>query len=255
MGRPLVLLSNDDGVHALGLLALRDALLEIADVITVAPEREQSAASHALSLHRPLRYSETSPAVFAVDGTPADCVYVALFAQTRFLPRRPDMVVSGLNNGLNLGSDVHYSGTVAAAREASLRGIRSIAFSADLKADVAAAARLSRRIVTAVLEDSNQSPMLLNVNFPAATSWTVKATRLGTRIYRDGVEIRQDPRGREYLWLGGPPGVTHDSDEDTDTAAFDQGFATVTPISLDPWDGASQSRALAVAHTVNAVAQ
>jgi 5'-nucleotidase len=251
MSRPLVLLSNDDGVRATGLHILREALLEIADVITVAPEHEQSATSHALSLHRPLRFAEIAPSVFAVDGTPADCVYVALFASNRFLPRRPSVVVSGLNRGLNLGADVHYSGTVAAAREAALRKVRSLAFSADLDADVAAAARLARRIVTAVLEDTSESPLFLNINFPAGNQWQLRQTRLGSRTYHDGVEIRVDPRGREYLWLGGPLGFTHGAEPDTDTAAFDAGFATITPLSLNPWDNLQQERALSIVEAVN----
>jgi 5'-nucleotidase len=251
MGRPLVLLSNDDGVRAPGLLALREALLEIADVISVAPEHEQSATSHSLSLHRPLRFTEVGPGIFAIDGTPADCVYVALFASDRFLPRPPTIVVSGINRGLNLAADVHYSGTVAAAREAALRGVRSVAFSADLDADVGAAARLSRRIVTAVLEEEDTSPLLLNVNYPAGNNWKLRVARLGSRTYRDGVEIRKDPRGREYLWLGGPPGATHDSDDDTDTAAFDDGFATITPLSLNPWNGQAEPRVMTLAAAVN----
>jgi 5'-nucleotidase len=252
MARPLVLLSNDDGVRASGLLALREALLEIADVVTVAPEHEQSASSHAISLHRPLRFIEVGPSIYAVDGTPADCIYVALFSGTRFLSRAPSVVVSGLNRGLNLGSDVHYSGTVAAAREAALRGLRSIAFSADFDADTAAAARMSRRIVTAVLEDEERAPVLLNVNYPAGSGWTLKATNLGNRTYRDGVEIRKDPRGREYLWLGGPPGFSHYGEEDSDTAAFDAGFATITPLSLNPWDREQQSRVVALTEATNA---
>jgi 5'-nucleotidase len=132
--RPLVLLSNDDGVTAKGLLALRDALAKDADVVICAPDQNQSATSHSLSLHRILRLRRVDEGVFTLDGTPADCVYVALHAGTRVLPRRPDLVVSGMNHGLNLGGDVFYSGTVAAAREAALRGIPSIASSADLDA-------------------------------------------------------------------------------------------------------------------------
>jgi 5'-nucleotidase len=247
-----VLLSNDDGVRAPGLLALRDALLEIADVVTVAPEHEQSASSHALSLHRPLRFSEVAPDLYGVDGTPADCVYVALFSH-RFLPRTPTIVVSGLNRGLNLASDVHYSGTVAAAREAALRGIRSIAFSADIDTDMHAAARLSRRIVTAVLEHQDHSALLLNVNFPAGKQWPLRVTRLGSRTYQDGVEIRQDPRGREYLWLGGPPGVTHDGENDTDTSAFDAGAVSITPLSLDPSNRGLSQRVESIVGSVKQV--
>jgi 5'-nucleotidase len=174
-----------------------------------------------------------------------------LFSKDRFLPRTPNVVVSGLNRGLNLASDVHYSGTVAAAREAALRGVRSVAFSADFHADEASAARLSRRIVTAVLEDQDTSPILLNVNYPAGNDWELRATRLGSRNYRDGVEIRRDPRGREYVWLGGPPGVTHAHEDDTDTTAFDDGFATITPLSLNPWDSESYRRVRCLAESVN----
>lgn len=234
MGRALILLSNDDGVRAAGLNCLRDELLEIADLVVVAPELEQSASSHALSLHRALRFSLHEPGVFSVEGTPADCVYAALFGGTRFLPRRPDVVVSGINRGLNLASDVHYSGTVAAAREAALRGIRAVAFSADLEADLSAACRLARRLVTALVEHTEQAELLLNVNFPRGKDWPLAVTRLGGRTYRDGVEFRRDPRGREYLWLGGPPGVEHVADVDTDTGAFDRGWVSVTPLSLSP---------------------
>lgn len=241
MREPLILLSNDDGVGAPGILALREALLEVAQVIVVAPEHEQSAASHALSLHRPLRFSERGKDTFAVDGSPADCVYVALHAGHAFLPRAPELVVAGLNRGLNLGSDVHYSGTVAAAREGALRGIDSVAFSADLEASLEAAARLARRIVQAMLEAKRsaepsaqaEAPCLLNVNIPGGSDWPLRVTRLGRRTYRDGVDLRKDPRGRPYLWLGGPPGVTHDGASDTDTSAHDAGIASLTPLSLD----------------------
>ena len=232
MARALVLLSNDDGFRAAGLACLRQALLEIADVIVVAPEYEQSASSHALSLHRPLRFTQHDPSTFSVEGTPADCIYTALFGGNRFLPRQPDLVAAGINRGLNLAADVHYSGTVAAAREATLRGIRSIAFSADPDTDLASAARLARRLVMAVLEDEDQSRLLLNVNFPKGNDWPVTSTRLGARNYRDGVEFRQDPRGRDYLWLGGPPGVEHLPDAETDTGAFDRGWVGVTPLSV-----------------------
>ena len=120
--RPLVLVSNDDGVNAAGLKALRTSMASWADVYTLAPETEQSAKSHSITLHHPLRFREVEARIFAVDGTPADCVYVAFFLKD-FLPRKPDLVVSGINHGPNLGSDIYYSGTVAAAREGALRGV------------------------------------------------------------------------------------------------------------------------------------
>jgi 5'-nucleotidase len=253
MGRALVLLSNDDGVRAKGLICLREALLEIADVVVVAPDHEQSASSHALSLHRPLRFTTHEPGVFSVEGTPADCVYTALFGGTRFLPRMPDVAVSGMNLGLNLAADVHYSGTVAAAREAALRGIRAIALSADVDADVRDACKMARRLVTAVLEEPDRSPILLNVNFPRGGDLPFVATRLGSRIYRDGVEFRRDPRGREYLWLGGPPGVEHQTDADTDTGAFDRGWVGVTPLELTPCSHQHRERLLTIVESLAGV--
>lgn len=236
MARPLVLLSNDDGVFAGGLRALRDALAEHADVIVCAPEQNQSATSHSLSLHRILRLRHVDPRTFALDGTPADCVYVALHSGTRLLPRRPDLVVSGMNHGLNLGVDVFYSGTVAAAREAALRGIPSIAVSADTAADRPAAARLGAALALRTLEVFSQTPgataPLLNVNVPPGDAWPVRATRLGARLYSDEVDYRRDPRGREYLWIGGS-GVRHDLVPGSDTEAFDEGAVGVTPLTLD----------------------
>lgn len=145
MSRPLILLSNDDGFQSAGLRCLRAALLEVADVVVCAPEFEQSAASHALSLHRPLRLKVHEPEVYSVDGTPADSVYVALFAGSRLLPKAPDLVVSGLNHGVNLGDDVFYSGTVAAAREGALRGYRALALSVADDSSMPAASKLAAR--------------------------------------------------------------------------------------------------------------
>src|SRR5580658_5059602 len=208
--RPLVLLSNDDGVAAAGIRAAREALSGHADVIVVAPETEQSASSHALSLHRPLRLRSVEAGVFAVDGTPADCVYVALHAGTRVLPRKPDLVVSGINHGMNLGQDAFYSGTIAAAREGALRGIPAIATSAHPVLDLAPVADLTTRIALALLrtQRDGRAP-LLNLNVPPDWRGDLRATRLGERIYEEVVDFRLDPRGREYLWLGGP-GVRHE---------------------------------------------
>jgi 5'-nucleotidase len=232
--RPLVLLSNDDGFRAQGLNALRAALLPHADVIVCAPESEQSASSHSLSLHRPLRLFEHGEGVFSVDGTPADCVYTAFFAGTRILPRRPDLVLSGLNHGANLGDDVFYSGTVAAAREGALRGVPALALSAGLDADRPLAAAEGARIAMALFRAQPTGPLLLNVNIPAGRDWQWRATRLGGRFYTDEVEFRTDPRGREYLWLGGP-GVEHRPVAGSDTEAYDAGIIGLTPLVLDLW--------------------
>jgi len=229
--RPLALLSNDDGVASVGLAAMREALAARFDVVVVAPETEQSAASHALSLHRPLRLRPVEAGIFALDGTPADCVYVALHGGTRVVERRPDLVVSGINRGLNLGQDVFYSGTVAAAREGALRGIPALAVSAHLFADLASVAELGARVAAELLARGPRG-VLLNLNVPKRWSGEVRATKLGSRIYEEAVDFRNDPRGREYLWVGGP-GVRHERSPGTDTDAYDDGAASVTPLVLD----------------------
>lgn len=244
--KPLVLLSNDDGYASSGLGALRAALLTWADVVVVAPESEQSATSHSLSLHRPLRARTIEPGVFAVDGTPADNVYVALHADTRFLPRWPDLVCSGINRGLNLGQDAFYSGTIAAAREGALRGIPAIASSAPVKADLTRVAELTSKLARALCEATFgalgagprpgpsmvRKTTLLNVNVPQEWNGEVRRTRLGQRLYEEIIDFRKDPRGREYFWLGGP-GVRHEADPGSDTDAYDAGAASITPLLLD----------------------
>jgi 5'-nucleotidase len=169
-------------------------------------------------------------------------VYVALHAGTRILSRKPDAVVSGMNLGVNLGDDVFYSGTVAAAREGALKGIPSLALSAELDVDAEAATQLGARLVSALLATARGETLLLNVNVPSGKSWPVRATRLGARIYRDEVDFRRDPRGREYLWIGGP-GAEHRAVAGSDTEAHDQGIASVTPLVLDLWNRSAQESA------------
>jgi 5'-nucleotidase len=245
--RPLILLANDDGFRAQGLNALRAALLPDADVIVCAPDSEQSASSHALSLHRPLRLTDHGEGIFSIDGTPADCVYTAFFSGSRILPRRPDLVLSGLNHGANLGDDVFYSGTVAAAREGALRGVPALALSAGLEVDRIAAAKEAARIALALIRTQPTGPLLLNVNIPPGTSWVSRATRLGGRFYTNHVEFRTDPRGREYLWLGGP-GVEHRPSPGSDTEAYDAGEIGLTPLVLDLWakDGFERAEQVAL---------
>jgi 5'-nucleotidase len=233
--RPLALLSNDDGYLAPGLRTLGRALAVVCDVVICAPETEQSATSHSISLNRPLRLMEREAGVFSVDGTPADCVYVALHAEGRVLPRKPDVVVSGMNHGLNLGNDVFYSGTVAAAREGALRGVPAVAFSANARAELDAACALAARLVGELLARRPlPSHLLLNVNFPPGRSWSLRPTRLGNRTYGDGVLFRKDPRGGEYLWIG-TGDVVHAGDDSTDTSAYDAGVVGVSPLSLELW--------------------
>jgi len=250
----LILLCNDDGHFAAGLCTLAEALREHAEVVVCAPETEQSTTSHSLTLTRPLRLRKVSEHHFAVDGTPADCVYVALNAGTRVLPRAPDVVVSGMNHGLNLATDVFYSGTVAAAREGALRGIPAMATSAAADADPAAAARVCAALAvrmaqlvarspdTALATPASREPRslyrlkvpapLVNVNVPPGNSWPIVATRLGLRVYEDLVEFRSDPRGREYLWIGGG-GVRHEDLAGSDTEAYDRGAVSITALMLD----------------------
>jgi 5'-nucleotidase len=249
--RPLVLVANDDGVAARGLAAMAEALSKHARVVVCAPETNQSASSHSLSLHRALRLRRVSEDVFAVDGTPADSVYVALHSGTRILPRRPDLVVSGMNEGMNLGVDVFYSGTVAAAREAALRGVPAIAVSAHADADRTAAATLGAEIAMRALAASARVPgrraSLLNVNIPPGDSWSVRATRLGARLYAEDVDYRRDPRGHEYLWIGGAGLPRHDLIPGSDTEAFEQRVASLTPLSMDMWAVAEAAYAEEVA--------
>jgi 5'-nucleotidase len=234
--RPLVLLSNDDGYRAEGVQALARALSEWADVVTCAPDVEQSASSHSLSLHRPLRVRRHAPGIHAVDGTPADSVYVALYAKD-ILPRRPDLVVSGMNHGLNLGIDVFYSGTVAAAREGALQGVPALAVSAMPDCDLAAACREAARIARGIVEAGLRGPRLFNANFPPGSSWPVRATRLGRRVYDTGLVERTDPRGRPYFWIGGT-NISHEPAPGSDTEAYDEGVVGITPLSLDLWSSA-----------------
>lgn len=239
----LILLSNDDGVRAPGLEALRGALCTLGRVVVVAPEREQSAGSHAITLSRPLRHRRVAEDVHAIDGTPVDCIYVALH-HAPLLPRRPDLVVAGINHGANLGLDVFYSGTVAAAREGALRHIPAVAFSMlghhDDLAPLAGRARdMVARLAEATAGDGDRGDgggVLLNVNFPPGEPRGIRATRLGRRHYAEGVDIRKDPRGREYFWIGGPGEVINEPVEGSDTEAVDEGYVSVTPLLLRATD-------------------
>lgn len=231
--RPVILITNDDGVHAKGIRALRAAVQAFAHVIVVAPTREQSATSHAITIDRPLRHIEHETDLHSIDGTPADCVYLALF-EPRFLPRRPELVLSGINHGPNLGTSVFYSGTVAGAREAAIRGIAAMAFSAPVDADHEATARHAAQLAQRLLAADKPAgrAVLLNVNFPKQTPRGVRVTRVGEQIYEEHVVPRRDPAGREYFWIGGRV-VDSGEQEGTDTQAFADGYVAVTPLELE----------------------
>lgn len=202
--QPRILVSNDDGYFSEGLRALVDAVSPLGEVWVVAPDREQSATSHSISLHRPLRITPIRERWYSVDGTPADSAYLAIHHVLK--DARPRIMVSGINHGANLADDVNYSGTVAAAREAALLGIPSIAFSLVSRApfDFGPAARFARSLVAAALAQPQLPPrMLLNVNVPRGEPQGYAITRLGRHSYGYDVVEKEDPRGRKYYWIGG----------------------------------------------------
>ncbi len=236
---PRILVSNDDGYLSEGLRALVEALDDLGEVVVVAPETEQSAASHAISLHRPLRLRKLRPGWHAVDGTPTDCSYLALNHVLKQSP--PQLMVSGINHGPNLADDVTYSGTVAAAMEASMLGVPAIAVSLATRDqfEFGAAARFARSLVQAALALPLPRRMLLNVNVPAGADpdeYTV--TRLGKHSYGSDVIEKVDPRGRKYYWIGGNE-YQHENIPGSDcNAVYREGRISVTPLQLDLTDSA-----------------
>jgi 5'-nucleotidase len=228
---PVILVTNDDGIHAQGLNALADALVSLGDVFVIAPDREQSAVGHALTLHRPLRVDKVGERRFAVNGTPSDCVNLGVLG---LLPEPPVLVVSGINHGSNLGDDVTYSGTVSAAMEGTLLGVASMAVSQTEgeAAGFEAAGRVAQLVAARLLVEGLPAKTLLNVNVPRGEVSGIRMTRLGHRVYREKVIEEVDPRGRPYYWIGaGPP--EWQEDEASDIAAVHAGLASVTPLHLD----------------------
>jgi 5'-nucleotidase len=233
-----ILLSNDDGILASGLSILERACTPLGDLHVVAPDREQSATSHSLTLHHPLRPVQLGERRWQVDGTPTDCVLLACNA---LMPDRPDFVVSGINHGPNMGEDVLYSGTVAAAMEGLALGIPSIAVSfagrvlqsdALLDGQVELLRTLLHRLMTLRVFPRDT---LLNVNLPAIPAADVKGvrlTRLGRRVFSDSIARMKDPWGREILWIGGGS-VAWSGPEDSDFRAVHDGYISVTPLHLD----------------------
>lgn len=226
-----ILLTNDDGYTAPGLRALFEDLSTFAEVTVVAPSLEQSAKSHAITLHTPMRIHEHGPRWFHVDGTPSDCAFIGVNHILRDTP--PDLVCSGINHGPNVGSDVLYSGTVAAAMEGALNGRRAVAFSLAKGRDFPAAARLAARIIRALAERPLNAGIVLNVNFPEKIGDALAITRLGRRSYGSSVVERLDPRGKPYVWIGGFE-ATYERAADTDCeAVFVEGKTSITPLTLD----------------------
>ena len=233
------LITNDDGILAHGIDCLIKAAEPLGEVTVVAPDREQSAMSHSLTLHHPLRPVQRAERRFQVDGTPTDCVMLAIEA---LMPERPDFVLSGINHGHNMGEDVLYSGTVAAAMEGLALGVPSIAFSfagGDLRADLT---YLSQQIevLTPLLRHFISLPnfpkdTLFNVNLPPLAASEVKGvrlTRLGRRVYSDSLSPLTDPWGRKIYWIGGGS-ISWSGREDADFRAIQEGYISVTPLHLD----------------------
>lgn len=229
-----ILVTNDDGVYSEGIRLLAAELARLGEVVVVAPDREQSATGHSLTLSRPLRMQPLQDGWYAVDGTPTDCVNLAVLALLRDTP--PDLVVSGINFGLNVGDDVTYSGTVSATFEGSILGLPSIAFSQEVSEGFSfeRAARLAGRLVEELIAEPMPPGMLLNVNFPAGEPRGVVFSRLGKRVYRQSVIEKVDPRGRKYYWIAGTP--EWQEDPDTDHGAVQNGCISVTPLHLDLTD-------------------
>ncbi|MDO4231289.1 MAG: 5'/3'-nucleotidase SurE [Lautropia sp.] len=229
-----ILISNDDGYFAPGIEALANALAGLGEIIVYAPERDRSGASNSLTLSRPLTVRQAANGFFFVDGTPTDCVHVAV---TGILDAPPDLIVSGINDGANMGDDTIYSGTVAAATEGHLLGIPAIAFSLVQKghAHLDTAARVAREVVDRYLARRELAPMLLNVNIPAIPYNELKGfevTRLGRRHHSEPVIAAQNPRGETVYWIG-KAGPEQDNGPGTDFHATANGRVSISPLHID----------------------
>lgn len=239
---PLILITNDDGIQAAGIEALADAVRDVGEVVVVAPDRNRSGTSHAITLLEPLRCREIRPAWFECGGTPTDCVYLAAH---EILKRRPSVVLSGVNAGPNLSFDVHYSGTFGGASEGTLLGIPSIAISlAELDGgSYAHAAMFAREVTVAALDGAIPRNTTLNINVPRGRPSRYQVTFLGHRLFQHSVHRRDDPRGAPYFWIGGEPAPPLDI-PGSDCNAILDGIISVTPVSIDLTGWASMNRFL-----------
>jgi 5'-nucleotidase len=239
-----ILLSNDDGVHAVGLKALYKELKKLGQVYVVAPLEEKSTTGHSLTLHKPLRLLPIEKDFYGVSGSPADCVYLGI---RQVMKQMPDLVVSGINRGANLGQDVYYSGTVSAAREASILGIPSLAVSLSVdfakpkpesKLHYESAAKMAVRLLRQLKGVDLPEHTLLNLNVPDLPMSKIKGLKLarqGFRYYSGSILRRKDHRGRDYFWVGGQyKGFRNEAD--TDCTVVESGYASITPLKLDSTD-------------------
>lgn len=233
--RPTILCTNDDGIHATGLQTLIAVASALGDVHVVAPDREQSATSHSLTVHRPLRATHTPEGHHVIDGTPTDCVLIGI---NELLASPPDFVLSGVNHGPNMGEDVLYSGTVAAAMEGTILGIPAVAISYSSRASERIpdfAGVLTDLVGRLIRRTDFPEETFFNVNLPDVPADEVKGMRvttLGRRVYSDSLTRREDPSGRDYFWIGG--GVSSwTGRDDSDFRAVQAGYVSVTPLHLD----------------------
>ncbi len=233
--RPTILVTNDDGVHSEGIQALAKALQEVGEVYIVAPDREESAIAHSLTLHRPLRVEKIRKNVYTVDGTPADCIHLGVNA---ILPERPRLIASGINKGGNLGDDVTYSGTVSAAFEGTLLGIPSFAISLVSRSHFRfqTAARFAVRVAQAILKYGLPKDTLLNINVPNLKEKEIKSykiTEQGRWIHNGNAVVEKvDPRGKKYYWIGGGQ-LLFSKKRNTDVEAVQNAYISITPLHLD----------------------
>ncbi|CAN5665634.1 5'/3'-nucleotidase SurE [soil metagenome] len=231
--KPSILITNDDGIHSDGIAALEEALRDIGDIYVVAPESEMSGAAHSLTLARPLRIRQIDERHWTVDGTPTDCVTLAL-NQILAPDIRPDICASGINHGANLGDDALYSGTVAGALEATILGVPGLAFSlvADRSWDFAESVRIAREVTEKALREGIPAGTLLNVNMPKGRPRGFRVTTQGFKSARPVISEHIDPRGKPYYWIGEVRDGFR-AEGGTDFEAVDRGFVSITPMRSD----------------------
>lgn len=235
----MILLTNDDGYQSPGIQALFEILSEVDEVVVMAPDRDRSTTSHSLTLHRPLRVHAHGRGIFSVDGTPTDCVYLAIHGS--FFPKKPSLIVSGINHGSNLGDDLLYSGTVAAAMEGALLGYKAMAMSyAHRFANLEEFLSL-RSWVIELIRFLKEFPVprgsFFNVNFPMGAPRGIRFARQGKRVYGNVVVEKEDPRHRKYYWIGGDA-VDSEEIPGSDIACLEEGWISLTPVSCDLTDHA-----------------
>src|SRR5580704_5139809 len=232
LNKPHILITNDDGINAAGLRALVEAMQSIAQITIVAPSHERSASAQSLTLRQPIYCEQVAEREFAVEGTPADAMILAF---NKLLDHKPDIVVSGINPGGNLGENVYYSGTIGAAMEGAINRIPAVAVSVAYRGknfDFAPAARFARTLIPVVLQEGLPKGVLLNVNVPQPWNGVVKFTRQSSKITRNLLQSGTDPRGRHYYWLHEQE-LTQGIEEGTDHAAIRDGAISITPLVLD----------------------